>query len=209
MNRAIPGYCHGRQLEHNIDDQESRQHQQQKNLTIIASDFWPWWIGLNNLPFMKDIQALRFEQLCRTRSMRWRFADLKCCCIIFSPHFDSYVIHGGFFHGNRKLKQLRSHFSIVFHILQVMGRLLHFYERHLHDVEYKDVYKSVSEALTELIDPDVLLDRAVNYCLFYAWQFLSSGKRLASEVLNENIDRDSITVGIPQERGFHSRPAFW
>lgn len=203
----FPGIATGEQLEHNIDDFNNQRRQQQKNLTIIASDFLELINGFEPFAFyerytseqIRNIVPLKINEV-EIRRFEMLLHNLQSC-------FDSYVIHGGFFHGNRKLKQLRSHFSIVFHILQVMGRLLHFYERHLHDVEYKDVYKNVSEALTELIDPDVLLDRAVNYGLFYAWQFLSSGKRLAAEILNENIDRSSITVGIPKERGFHSRPS--
>ena len=35
--------------------------------------------------------------------------------------FDTYVIHGGYRFGNRKLKQIRGHFSVVFHLLQVVG----------------------------------------------------------------------------------------
>ena len=58
-----------------------------------------------------------------------------------------------------------------------------------------------------MIDPDVLLDRAVNFCLFYAWKFLSSGKALASRILNENMETSLIEVGIPKDRGFHSRPS--
>ncbi len=204
----FPGIATGDQLEHNIDDQENRrQQQQQKNLTIIASDFLALVDKFEQFAFYERYPSTRIREIVPEKINEVEIRRFEMLLHNLQSSFDSYVIHGGFFHGNRKLKQLRSHFSIVFHILQVMGRLLHFYERHLHDVEYKDVYKSVSEALTELIDPDVLLDRAVNYCLFYAWQFLSSGKRLASEVLNENIDRGRITVGIPQERGFHSRPS--
>ena len=88
-----------------------------------------------------------------------------------------------------------------------MGRLLHFYERHLHNIEFKDVYKNVNEILNKLINPDILLDIAINYCLFYAWAFLSSGKKLTFEILDENINRSSIKVGIPQKRGFHTRPS--
>jgi len=203
----FPGIATGEQLEHNIDDQESRQVQQQKNLTIIASDFLALVDRFEQFAFYERYPSSQIRKIVPDKINEVEIRRFEMLLHNLQSSFDSYVIHGGFFHGNRKLKQLRSHFSIVFHILQVMGRLLHFYERHLYDVEYKDVYKSVSEALTELIDPDVLLDRAVNYCLFYAWQFLSAGKRLASDVLNENIDRDSIIVGIPQERGFHSRPS--
>ena len=120
--------------------------------------------------------------------------------------FDSYVVNTRS-SDNMILDHLRSHFSIVFHILQVMGRLLHFYERHLYDVGFKDVYKNVSLSLSDLIDPDVLLDRAVNFCLFYAGKFLSSGKEVASQILNENMETSTINVGIPRDRGFHSRPS--
>ena len=206
--RYFPGIATGEQLEHNIDDQENRQkRQRQKNITVIASDFLALVERFEQFAFYERYSSSQIRKLVPEKVNEVGVRRFEMLLHNLQSSFDSYVIHGGFFHGNRKLKQLRSHFSLVFHILQVMGRLLHFYERHLHDVEYKDVYKTVSEALTELIDPDDLLDRAVNYCLYYAWQFLSSGKRLASEVLNENIDRGSITVGIPQERGFHSRPS--
>jgi len=121
--------------------------------------------------------------------------------------FDSYVVNTKSSSENLLLEQLRSHFSIVFYILQVAGRLLHFYERHLYNKGFKDVYKNVSIELSAYIDPDVLLDRAVNFCLFYAWKFLSSGKDLASRILNENMETSIIEVGIPKDRGFHSRPS--
>jgi phosphotransferase system HPr-like phosphotransfer protein len=121
--------------------------------------------------------------------------------------FDSYVIHGGYRFGNRKLKQLRSHFSVVFHLLQLIGRLLHFYERHQHKTSFKNIYQQVLERLSALVNPEKLLDRTINYGLFYACHFLTSGKQLAHEILNENIERGSITVGIPVKLGFHSRPS--
>jgi phosphotransferase system HPr-like phosphotransfer protein len=121
--------------------------------------------------------------------------------------FDTYVIHGGFRFGDRKLKALRSYFSVVFHLLQMMGRLLHFYERHLYEAGYKNIYKRVQDRLAGLVDPAALLDRTINYGLYYACHYLRSGKKLAHEILNENIERGTITVGIPVKLGFHSRPS--
>ena len=43
--------------------------------------------------------------------------------------------------------------------------------------------------------------------LFYVCHFLTSGKDLAREILNENIERSSITVKVPVKLGFHSRPS--
>jgi len=89
----------------------------------------------------------------------------------------------------------------------MMGRLLHFYERHLYEAGYKNTYKRVQEHLASLVDPGMLLDRTINYGLYYACHFLNSGKKLAREILNENIERSAITVGIPVKLGFHSRPS--
>jgi phosphotransferase system HPr-like phosphotransfer protein len=121
--------------------------------------------------------------------------------------FDTYVIHGGFRLGKRKLKQLRGYISVVFHLLQMMGRLLHFYERHLHEAGYKNIYKKVRDRLASIIHPEILLDRTVNYGLYYICHFFSIGKSLAREILNENIERSSIAVGVPIKLGFHSRPS--
>ena len=60
--------------------------------------------------------------------------------------FDTYVIHGGYRFGNRKLKMLRSYFSLVFHLLQITGRLLHFYERH--DLKYNLILTATAEEET-------------------------------------------------------------
>jgi phosphotransferase system HPr-like phosphotransfer protein len=89
----------------------------------------------------------------------------------------------------------------------MMGRLLHFYERHLHEAGYKNTYKRVQDKLASLVDPVILLDRTINYGLYYACHYLNSGKKLAREILNENIERSAITVGIPVKLGFHSRPS--
>ncbi len=204
--RFFPEIMTGEQLEHDIDDLEDRDRQQQ-NLTSIASDFLDLIKTFEPLSFYERHTSQTIRELVPSKVNEVGIRRFEMLLHNLQSSFDSYVIHGGFFHGNRRLKELRSHFSIVFHILQVIGRLLHFYERHLYDVEYKDTYKSVSESLADIIDPDLLLDRAVNYGLFYAWQFLSSGREITLDVLNQYIDRSSIIVGIPKERGFHSRPS--
>jgi phosphotransferase system HPr-like phosphotransfer protein len=63
------------------------------------------------------------------------------------------------------------------------------------------------DRLADLVDPEILLDRTINYGLYYVCHYLSTGTELAQEILNENIERASITVGIPVKLGFHSRPS--
>ncbi len=202
----FPGISSIQQLDHNIDDFNSKA-QQRENLTRISSEF---------LEVVKDFEQFAFYERYDLKTINTLVPDQFNEVIIrryemlihnIQSSFDSYVVNTKSSPQNLILEQLRSHFSIVFHLLQVTGSLLHFYERHLHDIGFKDVYKNVSESLSNLIDPDVVLDRAINFCLYYAWKFLSSGKAVAVKILNENMETSTIEVGIPKDRGFHSRPS--
>lgn len=192
-------------LRYNIDDQD--KDLQKKNIVKIASEF---------LNITKDFDQLKFydaydnDELVTIVPDKVNEVGIRRYEMLLhnlQSSFDTYVIHGGFRYGNRKLKQLRGFFSVVFHLLQMVGRLLHFYERHLHQAGYKNTYKMVQERLSSLINPSLLLDRTINYGLFYACHFLTTGQELASEILNENIERARIKVGIPQKLGFHARPS--
>ncbi len=192
-------------LHYDIDDQD--KDLLKKNIVKIASEF---------LNITKDFDQLKFyetydkDELVRIVPDKVNEVGIRRHEMLvhnLQSSFDTYVIHGGFRYGNRKLKQLRGFFSVVFHLLQMVGRLLHFYERHLHQAGYKNTYKMVQERLSSLINPSLLLDRTINYGLFYACHFLTTGRELAGEILNENIERSRIQVGIPQKLGFHARPS--
>jgi phosphotransferase system HPr-like phosphotransfer protein len=120
--------------------------------------------------------------------------------------FDTYVTRSALRVGDIKLKRLRGYISVVLHLLELTRRLLHYYERHLLEVGYKNIYKEVRHKLAKAVSPKEILDRIVNYGLYYIWYFLVQGQDVAQEVLNENMEQGSVSVGIPQELGFHSRP---
>ncbi len=202
----FPGISSTQLLDHNIDDFNARG-QQQQNLTRISSEFLEIVKDFEQFAFYERYDINTIKTLVPEKINEVTIRRFEMLIHNLQSSFDSYVVNTRSSPERLKLEQLRSHFSIVFHILQVMGRLLHFYERHLHDIGFKDVYKSVGQSLANLIDPDILLDRSVNFCLFYAWRFLSSGKELASQILNENMETGEIEVGIPKDRGFHSRPS--
>jgi phosphotransferase system HPr-like phosphotransfer protein len=192
-------------LKYDIDD--DAKDVQKRNIVKIASEFLDLAASFDTLgvyePYGKEeMFALVPEKVNEVEVRRFEMLVHN-----LQSSFDTYVIHGGFRFGDRKLKSLRSFFSVVFHLLQMMGRLLHFYERHLHEAGYKNTYKRVQETLSSLVDPVMLLDRTVNYGLYYACHFLNSGKKMAREILNDNIERSAITVGIPVKLGFHSRPS--
>ncbi|MCX5883668.1 MAG: HPr family phosphocarrier protein, partial [Deltaproteobacteria bacterium] len=192
-------------LASDIDDTDKEQ--QKQHIVKIASEFLSIAGNFDQLGFYEpyDIQEIRAIVPEKVNEVEIRRFEMLVHNLQSS--FDTYVIHGGFRFGKRKLTDLRGHFSVVFHLLQMTGRLLHLYERHLHEAGYKNTYKMVQDRLSSLVDPEVLLDRTINYGLYYACHFLNTGKKLAREILNENIERSSIKVGIPVALGFHSRPS--
>jgi phosphotransferase system HPr-like phosphotransfer protein len=192
-------------LPFDIDD--INKDQQKEHIVYIASEFLNISKKFDEINFYEPYSPEELRNIVPQKVNEVEMRRFEMLVHNLQSAFDTYVIHGGYRFGNQKLKQIRGHFSVVFHLLQGVGRLLHFYERHLHDAGYKNIYKKVHDRLTSLIDPDMLLDRTINYALYYVCHYMSTGKKLASEILNDNIERSSITVGIPQKLGFHSRPS--
>ncbi|MBC2696655.1 MAG: HPr family phosphocarrier protein [Desulfobacteraceae bacterium] len=192
-------------LDYDIDDED--KDLQKKNIVKIASEFLSIVRNFDHLDFYEPYDLKKILEIVPDKINEVEIRRFEMLVHNLQSVFDTYVIHGGYRFGNRKLKELRGCFSVVFHLLQMIGRLLHFYERHLHEAGYKNIYRKVQEQLSLLVDSEVLLNRTINYGFYYVCHFLRSGKDLASEILNENIERSSIFVGVPVKLGFHSRPS--
>ncbi len=201
----FPGVATSEMLDYDIDDVD--KDLEKENIVKIASELLSIARNFDQLGFYKPYDIKGIQTIVPEKVNEVEIRRFEMLVHNLQSSFDTYVIHGGYRFGNRKLKQLRGYFSFVFHLLQMIGRLLHFYERHLHDAGYKNIYKKVREKLVFLVDPKILLDRTINCCLFYTFHFLNSGKELAKEILNENIEHSSITVGVPVSLGFHARPS--
>ncbi|MBC2710848.1 MAG: HPr family phosphocarrier protein [Desulfosarcina sp.] len=201
----FPGITTGEMLKYDIDD--DAKDVQKRNIVKIASELLSIAASFDPMGFYEPYGKEEMTALVPEKVNEVQIRRFEMLVHNLQSSFDTYVIHGGFRFGDRKLKAMRSYFSIVFHLLQMMGRLLHFYERHLYEAGYKNTYKRVQDKLASLVDPVMLLDRTINYGLYYACHYLNSGKKLAREILNENIERSAITVGIPVKLGFHSRPS--
>ncbi len=200
----FPGVATTESLDYDIDDLD--KDQQKNNIVNIASEFLSIAENFEQLEFYEPYDIKEILKIVPAKVNEVTVRQFEMLVHNLQSSFDTYVIHGGYRFGNRKLKDLRGIFSAAFHLLQLVGTLLHFYERHLYKAGYKSIYKKVQERLSSLIDPETLLDRTINYGLYYVCHFLTSGKVLAREILNENIERSSIAVGIPEKLGFHSRP---
>jgi len=201
----FPGVITGEMLDYDIDDED--KDQQKKSIVKIASEFIDIAGRFEQLGFYEPYDLKEIFSIVPDKINEVEVRRFEMLVHNLQSTFDTYVIHGGYRFGNRKLKELRGYFSVVFHLLQIVGRMLHFYERHLHEAGYKNIYKKIQDRLSLLIDPKILLDRTINFGLYYTCHFLTTGNKLAIEILNENIERDSIKVGIPVKLGFHSRPS--
>lgn len=201
----FPGVVSGEMLEYNIDD--DRVSEQNQHVVKIASDFLNIVKSFEPLSFYEPYTHAEILAIVPSKVSEVEIRNFEMLIHNLQSSFDSYVIIGGYRYGDRKLKQLRAHFSVVLHILEVQGRLLHYYERHLLELGTISLYQQVRKRLSEIVDPKILLDRTINYCLYYASHFLNAGKKVAYEILDENIEKTTITVGIPMTRGFHNRPS--
>ena len=201
----FPGVTTNDLLDYDIDDED--KDLQKKNIVKIASEFLCIARNFDYLGFYEPYDLKKILEIVPDKINEVEIRRFEMLVHNLQSAFDTYVIHGGYRFGNRKLKDLRGCFSVVFHLLQMTGRLLHFHERHLHEAGYKNIYKKVQERLLLLVDSEILLDRTINYGLYYICHFLTTGKDLAGEILNENIERSSISVGVPVKLGFHSRPS--
>jgi phosphotransferase system HPr-like phosphotransfer protein len=201
----FPGVTTSEQLAYDIYD--TNKDLQKKNIVKIASDLIQISGNFDSLGLFEPVDMDEIRRLVPDKVNEVEIRRFEMLVHNLQSSFDTYVIHGGYRFGDRKLKALRGHFSVVFHLLQMIGRLLHFYERHLHEAGYKSIYKQVQELLAALVNPEQLLDRTINYGLYWVCYYLNNGRRLAQEILNENIERGAIEVGIPQKLGFHSRPS--
>jgi phosphotransferase system HPr-like phosphotransfer protein len=201
----FPGTTTNELLPYNIDDEA--KDLQKKHIVKIASEFLSISSRFDQLMFFEPYSIEEIHRLVPAQVNEVEIRRFEMVVHNLQSSFDTYVIHGGFRFGDRKLKNLRSYFSVVFHLFQLMGRLLHFYERHLHEAGYKNIYKRVQEKLASVVDPDQLVGYTINYGLYYACHYLNTGKDVAREILNQNIERGRIQVGIPMKLGFHSRPS--
>ncbi len=201
----FPGIVTSELLPCDIDDED--RSCQKMHIIKIASEFLSIARTFDQFTFYEPYTMEEMLEIVPDKINEVQIRRFEMLVHNLQSAFDTYVIHGGFKRGNRKLKAFRSSFSVVYHLLEMMGRLLHFYERHLHNPGYKDIYRKVQSHLSDLLPPERLLDRTINYAFYYVCRFLSNGRDMAREVLNENIERSSIKVGIPVKFGFHCRPS--
>jgi len=192
-------------LDANVDDEAEQQRG--KDLVKISGEFLKISHEFEELEFYEPLNMERIMTIVPDKVNEVYIRRFEMRVHNLQSSFDNYVVYGGARTETRELARMRGSFSVVLHLLEIMGRLLHFYERHMHKDVYKSVFKKARERLRDIVNTEALLDRTINYGLYYACRFLSLGEDPARKILNDNIERSFIQVGVPQNLGFHSRPS--
>jgi phosphotransferase system HPr-like phosphotransfer protein len=191
-------------LRADIDDENLEE--EKKNIVKITTEFLRVAKEFEMLGFYEPYGIDKIKTIVPSRFNEQEARRFEMVIHSLQSNFDTYVNRSALRFSDVKLKGLRGYISVSLHLLELTRRLLHYYERHLLEVGYKNIYKQVRQKLVRAVSPKELLDRIVNYGLYYIWYFLAQGQGLAQEVLHKNVEWGSIIVGIPRDLGFHSRP---
>jgi hypothetical protein len=201
----FPGIPTEGRLESDIDDENLSE--EQKHIVKITTEFLRVSREFEMHSFYEPHTIEEIRGIVPSRFNEEQARRFEMVVHSLQSSFDTYLNRSGLQLRKMRLKSLRGHISIVLHLLELTRRLLHYYERHLHEVGYKSICIQVRDQLVKAVPPEEILDRIVNYGLYYVCHFLVNGQNLAQQLLNENVDRGTIIAGVPQKMGFHSRPS--
>jgi len=201
----FPGITTQTRLKSDIDDENLRE--ERKNIVRITTEFIRVSREFETHSFYSPHTLEEIERIVPSRFNEEQARGFEMVVHSLQSSFDTYVNRSGLQLRKQRLRSLRGHISVVLHLLELTRRLLHYYERHLYEVGYKSICIEVRNELAKAVKPEEILDRIVNYGLYYVCHFLLGGRDLAQELLNQNIERGTIIVGVPQKLGFHSRPS--
>ncbi len=201
----FPGISSGDMLDCDFEDEDRGDYK--THIVWVANEFLSIAGDFDTYEFFEVYDQDELKNLVPSRVNEVEIRRFEMLVHNLQSSFDTYVIHGGSLHARPILNRFRAYFSIIYHLLQVMGRLLHFYERHQVKVSHKYSYERARERLCELVDPDMLLDCTINFGLYYVNLYFSTGREVAEQILREHVERSSIIVGVPKDLGFHSRPS--
>ena len=104
-------------LRYDIDDQD--KDSQKKSIVKIANDFLNITKDFDQLKFYESYDHEAILAIVPDKVNEVEIRRYEMLLHSLQSSFDTYVIHGGFRYGNRKLKQLRGFFSVVFLALTI------------------------------------------------------------------------------------------
>ena len=116
--------------------------------------------------------------------------------------YDTYVEGTSLEAEDPDLPAFRGHIVVMVHLLKIMIELVHFYERHENDIRSIDA----KDRIAALVDKGEVLDRILNFCLFYLHAYVDAGAPIAEKLVSCYTRQTRITLTVPDGVDIHARP---
>ncbi len=189
-----------RVLPHNIDEEDIRDEDQRigevATKYVGASDRLAW-AGERVVVGADSIRRTIVERFDEERARGY-----ESLVHSIQSKYDTYVKGTAIEARNASLPRLRGHASAALHLLQMATHLVHFYERHENDIRFE----AAKARIASLVDKADVLDRVVNFCLYFAARTLTAGKRFATEALASFLEVQKLELALPDGTTLHARP---
>ncbi|MCL2520789.1 MAG: hypothetical protein FWE37_07310 [Spirochaetaceae bacterium] len=115
--------------------------------------------------------------------------------------YDTAVLGSDLPQQDKNLPVMRGHISIIYHLLEVLTAMVHYYQRHI-----------LSEPKVRLLsfiekNDERSLIVIIGYAISYADRYRKVSRNLCQTMLKKYVEKTSISLTYPSYRGFHVRPS--
>lgn len=187
-------------LPHNIDEEEITDEQQK--IAEVATRYLAVSDRLRQTRITKihNVDSLRGFVLKQMDEERVRALESQIHSI--QSKYDTFIRATTLESRTPALSSLRGHASLALHLVEVGMELVHFYVRHENDVRYE----VAKQRIANLIAKQDVLDRFVNYSIYFTDKILDVGRASAEEVLRAFIKTQEAEFVVPDGVILHARP---
>ncbi len=130
-----------------------------------------------------------------------RFLEAKLTNI--RSRYDTFVRNTTTERESQDLRDFRYVLEMAFQLMRCVRHLVHFYERHEDDIRDEEVKSDVAR----LIDKGAILDRMLNFALFFVYKFVEAGVPIAERLLRDFTTSEVAELTLPEGCLLHARPA--
>lgn len=116
--------------------------------------------------------------------------------------YDTYIKGTPIENKDEKIPSMRGYTALPLHLIEIASYLTHFYERHEDEIRHEETKRRIAA----LVNKKDVLDKIVNYSLFYATKYVEEALPLAEGIKRSYIIPSRCIVQNLKD-GLHARPA--
>ncbi|MEZ6196353.1 MAG: HPr family phosphocarrier protein [Planctomycetota bacterium] len=148
-----------------------------------------------------DVAAMRRYVLDVCDEEQARFFEAKLANI--QSRYDTFVVNSLTERRDTRLRRFRQIVGTARDLIRIITLLVHYYERHEDDLRSKEA----RDRIATMLDKEQILDRILNYALYFAQRILDAGEPLAQTLLDDYTVSRCVTLTLPEGVVLHARPS--